>query len=196
MKFGYVVGDSRCRVAYTQLTELFIVVGLIYPFLVLAVVGFVAALGVHLAALCGVTGPLQFSLKLIFPILFVVWVATILASQRLTREFKQKDLWRAALRGCPKLLQRALWILFGYAWIGSFTFHWLFGGGMDSPANAARSMSAILLAFYAIAACVLYSATQASKLDETSRCLNGHRISPLAMYCEKCGAPAKIQPTT
>ena len=76
---------------------------------------------------------------------------------RLTRDFNQKDMWRAALRGCPQWRQRAQWILFGYAWIGFFALPAIYGGGMDAPTNKARSMSAILLAFYSIAASVLYS---------------------------------------
>jgi len=169
--------------------------GLIYPFLVLAVVGFLAALGVHLAALFGVTYAFQHSLDLLFFTLVVVWVATIFASHRLTRESQQKDFWRAALRGCPKWLRTTLWILLGYTWVGFLAWTWLFGGGADAPANAARGMSGMLLGFYGIAACVLYSATRAGKFDETRRCLNGHQISPLAKYCEECGAPAQIQST-
>jgi hypothetical protein len=59
----------------------------------------------------------------------------------------------------------------------------------DSASNGARAMSGIALAFYSIAACVLYSATKADRLDDSRRCSNGHRLTPLAKYCEECGAP-------
>jgi hypothetical protein len=168
---------------------------LIYPFLALAATGFVAALIVHMAALLGVIYPFEVLLKFLFPGLVVVWLPTILVMTRLTRDFKQKDIWRAALRGCPKWLQRAQWILFGYTWVGFFALPVIFGGGMDLPINNARSMSGVLLAFYSIAASVLYSATQAAKIDESRRCLNGHRVSPLAKYCDECGAPVQAVPS-
>jgi hypothetical protein len=163
----------------------------LYPLLGLAAFGFVAALAVHLAALLGLIYPFERLLKFIGLGLFLVWVPCILVMGRLTREFKQKDIWRAALRGCPKWLQRTLWIVIGYAWVGFFALPVIYGGGMNSPANTARSMSGILLTFYSIAACVLYSATQAKKFDEGRRCLQGHRVSPLAKYCEECGAPVQ-----
>lgn len=60
---------------------------------------------------------------------------------------------------------------------------------MDSAANKARSMSATLLIFYMIPLAVMYSATHVQRFDESRRCLNGHRVSPLAKFCEECGAP-------
>jgi hypothetical protein len=164
---------------------------LVYPFLGLAATGFVAVLIVHLAALLGVIYLFDISLKFLGPGLFVVWLPTVLVMGRLTRDYKQKDIWRAALRGCPKWLQRAQWILFGYTWVGFFALPIIYGGGRDLPINSARSMSGLLLAFYSIAACVLYSATQAAKFDEGKYCLNGHRVSPLAKYCDECGAPVQ-----
>jgi hypothetical protein len=168
---------------------------LVYPFLGLAAGGFIVVLIVHAAALLGVVHPFEVSAKFLFPGLIVVWLPTILVMTRLTRDFNQKDIWRAALRGCPKWLQRAQWILFGYTWVGFFALPIIYGGGMDLPINKARSMSSVLLAFYSIAASVLYSATQATKLDEGKYCLNGHRVSPLAKYCDECGAPVQAAPS-
>jgi hypothetical protein len=164
---------------------------LIYPFLGLAAVGFVTVLAVHLAALLGIAYPFKYSLKFLVPGLFIVWLTTILVMTRLTRDFKQKDIWRAALRGCPQWAQRCLWILVGYAWIGFFALPFIYGGGMETEGNTARSMSAVLLTFYSIATSVLYSATRAETFDESRRCLNGHRASPLAKYCDECGAPVQ-----
>ena len=165
---------------------------LIYPLLGVAVVGFAAALVIHLAALFGSIYPFEYSLKILGPGLVVVWFPTVLVAARLARDFKQKDVWRAMLRGCPKWLQRALWILFGYTWVGFFVLPAILRRLFDSAANTARSMSGMLVAFYSVAACVLYSATKAEKLDEARRCLNGHRVSPLAKYCEECGAPVRV----
>ncbi len=162
----------------------------IYPFFALAAVGFVAALAVHVAALFGSTYPFDRTLEMLGPGIFVVFLPTIFVMTRLTRDFKQKDLWRAALRGCPRWMYRAVWGIFLYCWAGFFVLPLLYGGGMDSAANKARSMSAGLLIFYLIPLAVMYSATHAQRFDESRRCLNGHRVSPLAKFCEECGAPA------
>jgi hypothetical protein len=161
----------------------------IYPFLILASAGFVAVLSVHVAALAGSTMPFARFLKFLFPGIFVVWLPTILVMNRLTRDFKQKDIWKAALRGCPVWMQRVQYFICGYAFFGAFVLPLFYGGGMNSPQNSARAMSAIALTFYSIATCVLYSASRADRFDVSRRCANGHRVAPLAKYCEECGAP-------
>jgi hypothetical protein len=167
---------------------------LAYAFLPLTAAGFAAVLVIHVAALFGATWLFDHSLFLVGPGLFVVWLPTILIAVSLSREFKQKDFWRAALRGCPPWMRKMQWVLFGYAWVGFFALPLIFGGGMDKPANTARSMSAVLLTFYSIATTVLYSATCASKFDAERRCVNGHRVSPVAKFCEECGAPVETNP--
>ena len=162
---------------------------LIYAFYVLAAVGFMVMLVVHVAALFGNTYPFQRTIEILGPGVFVVFVPTILVMTRLTRDFKQKDIWRAALRGCPRWMYRGVWAVFLYCWAGFFVLPLLYGGGMDSAANKARSMSGILLMFYLIPSAVMYSATHVERFDESRRCLNGHPVSPLAKFCEECGAP-------
>ena len=167
--------------------------GLLYPFLALAVIGCIALLGIHVASLFGITSGFGASIRILGPGVFVVFVPAVLVMTRLTRDFKQKDLWRAALRGCPTWLRRTVWVVFGYSWAGFFLLPILYRSGMDSPASQARTMSAVLLTFYLVAAAVLYSATQVDKVDRIRRCLNGHAVSPAANYCEECGAPVATE---
>jgi len=87
-------------------------------------------------------------------------------------------------------MQRLVYIVFGYSWLGFFLLPMLFGGGMESQVNSARVMSAVLLSFYTIAAAVLSSTLNFERFDATRRCLNGHSMQPLAKFCEECGAPA------
>jgi len=166
---------------------------LIRVFQFLAVAGLLALFIVHAAALTGNTQPFAHYLKFLGPGIFVVWLPTIFVMNRLTRDFKQKDIWRAALRGCPTWMRRAVWCLFGYSWVGFFILPMLFGGGMESEANKARSMSAVLMMFYTIAAAVMFSALHAKRADTTRRCMNGHTAQPLAKFCEECGAPVLTQ---
>jgi hypothetical protein len=160
----------------------------------LAVVGFAAMFIIHVASLLGIRGPFEPLLTYLVPGMFVVFLPAVLVMSRLTRDFKQKDIWRAALRGCPKWMQRAVRVVFGYSWLGFFVLPLLYGGGMDSEANKARMMSGALMTFYLIPVAVLYSATQAERLDEGRRCLNGHTVPPLARFCEECGAPVAPPP--
>ncbi len=158
-----------------------------YPFFLLAGFGFTVVLAIHVATLLGATYLFEYSLKFVGPGLFVVWLPTVLITSHLTRDFKQKDIWRAALRGCPEWMRKAQWALVGYTWIGFFALPFIYGGGMELPADKSRSMSAVLLAFYSISTAVLYSATRAEKLDVSRQCLNGHQIPASAKYFEECG---------
>ena len=162
---------------------------LLYPLLAFAAAGFMAVLAVHVASLLGAAYPFEHSLKFLGFGVFAVMVPTIFVMNRLTRDVKQRDIWRAALRGCPRWMRGLVWAISGYVWVGFFVLPLLYGGGTDSETNKARSMSAVLLVFYLISASVLYSATQVPRFNENGRCLNGHRISPLAKFCEQCGAP-------
>lgn len=81
--------------------KMFAMLALIYPFLALAIVGSVATLAIHVASLFGFTYPFEHFLKFLGPAVFIVFLPTIFVMNQLTREFKQKDIWRAALRGCP-----------------------------------------------------------------------------------------------
>jgi len=110
-----------------------------YPFLLLAGVGFTVVLVIHAATLFGATYLFEHSLKFVGPGLFVVWLPTVLIMGRLTRDFKQRDIWRAALRGCPEWMRKAQWALVGYTWIGFFALPFIYGGRMEVPANKSRS---------------------------------------------------------
>lgn len=171
-------------------------IAVIYPFLALAGIGMAATAAVHIAALFGNIDPFEQTLRILGPGVFVVFLPTVLVMTRLTRDFKQKDIWRAALRGCPPWMYRAFYAIFIYCWAGFFILPMLYGGGMDAEANKARGMSGGLLIFYVISFAVLYSATRAEGVDKSIRCLNGHRVSPLAKFCEECGAPVSNQDVT
>lgn len=162
---------------------------LVYPFLVLSAVGFAEMLVVHVASLFGIRAPFEHLLRYLAPGAFVVFLPAVLVMNQLTRDFKQKDLWPAALRGCPPWMYRTVWVTFGYVWVGFFVLPFLYGGGMNSEANKARTLSGILLAFYLVSLAALFSWSQVKHFDASMRCLNGHPVSPSANFCEECGAP-------
>lgn len=157
-------------------------------FFALAAVGFAATLAVHVASLFGNTYLFDRTIAVLGLGVFVVFIPTIFVMNRTTRDFKRKHLWRAALRGCPRWMYWTVWAIFAYGWAGSFVLPLLYGGG-NSGANTARAMSGILLVFYLVSVAMMYSAMHVGRFDEGRRCLNGHRVSPLAKFCEECGAP-------
>jgi hypothetical protein len=81
----------------------------IYPFFALAAVGFAAMLVVHVASSFGNTNVFERPIAVLGPGVFVAFLPTIFVMNRLKRDFKQKDLWRAALRGCPRWMYRTVW---------------------------------------------------------------------------------------
>ena len=91
---------------------------LIYPFLALSAAGFAALLAVHVASLFGVAYPFERFAGILGPGIFVVFLPTIFVMNRLTWDFKRKDIRRASLRGCPTWMRRTVWTIFGYSWLG------------------------------------------------------------------------------
>jgi hypothetical protein len=144
-----------------------------------------AAVGVAACFLSAATGEKD-AVKFLFPGIFVVWFPTVLLMNSMTRDFKQRDVWKAALRGCPGWMRAGLWVVIGFAF-AMFFLPFLWG---SDPGKSPASFVIFPASFYAISFCVMYSLLQVEKTDAASRCLNGHRISPLAKYCEECGAPA------
>jgi hypothetical protein len=162
---------------------------LIYPSLALAAAGFVAVLAIHLSALLGATYLFEHFLKFFVPVGFVLYIPMAFVMDRLTRDVKNREMWRTALRGCPRWMRWSEATIFGYVWIGFFVFYLLHPGGTDSEINNARSASAVVLVLYLIPLSVLYSSTQLPRFGASEHCLNGHRISPFAKFCDQCGAP-------
>jgi hypothetical protein len=160
----------------------------IYFFLVLAVVGFFTILAIHISAFAGVIRPSIIE-KFGFVGLFAVWLPAVLVSSRLSKEYKQNDFWRATLRGCPKWMRTALWVIWGYGSLGTFLLPLLLGRNVDSYASSIQGVSGFVMAFYATAVCILYSATCAEEFDRNRHCPNGHHVSPVAKFCEECGSP-------
>jgi len=116
--------------------------------------------------------------------LFLVWFPTVILMNRLTRDFKQKDLWKSALRGCPSWMRTSLWVFVG----GVMAM--VFVPAIWKGRPGSEGFILFPSCFYAVSFCTMYSLIHVDRLDASRRCLNGHAISPLAKFCEECGAPA------
>src|SRR5512136_2925319 len=85
------------------------------PFMILAAIGLVLSVAVHLCALFGFKVPYEKEAWGLHIGIFVVWLPAVIMAQRLSRDFKQKDYWKAALRGCPTWMRYVTYFFFGYA---------------------------------------------------------------------------------
>ncbi len=157
------------------------------PFIVFAGLGLFSTLVLHISAIFRI--PFEHYNKAFYLAIgvFVVWVPTVFVAKALTKDFKRKDFWKAAFRGCPLWLKIIAYICFGYAF---FNFIYMIIAGPDEDAiSTARLISGHILPFYSVALATLYSATRVSEIDNARRCKNGHAVSPSAKYCEECGNP-------
>jgi hypothetical protein len=165
-------------------------------FMVLAALGFALSLLVHGSTLLGIDlfGNCTWGLHIG---IFVVWFPAVLVSSRLAKDFKHKDFWKAALRGCPSWMRWNTYLFFGYAFFNFFfTLFLLFksgtSGGSDSGPDPLgfRLFSGHWMVFYSTAFAILYSALRVRASDAARRCMNGHPLSPADKFCPECGAPA------
>jgi hypothetical protein len=163
------------------------------PFLLLSVIGLVLSLIAHTAALLGLPQPLGAAAGGLHMGIFVVWLPAVLVSNRLVADYKQKDYWKAALRGCPQWMRRMMFAFCGYVVVNFLTLIAVapprgVGGGANAPTVVFRGFSGHWMAFYSAAAAVLYSAIVGARSDPARRCPNGHPVSLSASFCESCGA--------
>ena len=173
--------------------------GLPYPFIVLAAIGLILSLIVHLSALVGIDLGLGQAVWALHIGVFVVWLPTVsLVTIKTTGDFRRLDFWKAALRGCPDWMRKMTYGFFGYAVVNFIIFIFLTVNHPGSHSNEAapvtlRGFSGHWMAFYSIALAALYSSTRIKETDTERRCLNDHLMAPLAKFCEECGAPVSLQ---
>ena len=166
---------------------------LLYPFIVLSAMGLILSLIVHTSALLGRDLGFGQAVWALHIGIFAVWLPTVLVLRNTTKDFKQRDLWKAALRGCPDWMRKMTYGFFGYAIVNFAIFmfstinHPGSNSGAPTPA-VLRGFSGHWMAFYSAALSTLYSATRVKDADAGRRCQNGHLVSPMAKYCEECGA--------
>ena len=157
-----------------------------YPVMVVSGLGVIACFLLHVASFFKSPEFGQRLFPKLFIGLFIVWLPTVLLMNGLTRDFRQRDLWKAALRGCPGWMQKTLWAIWGYVFFAAFVLPFLRG---SNPGASPSGFVIFPAVFYSTSFGVMYSLLHADEIDAGRRCLNGHLISPLAKFCEECGAP-------
>lgn len=159
--------------------------------LALASVGLVASFVVHVLSLLGILPATGGFTWLLHGGIFIVWIpAVILMQQLLPQKYNPKDIWKIALRGCPRWVEKAIMGLGYYAMANFilFMFSAQKSRQLDGESSEMfRGFSGHWMIFYAAAAAIFYSALNAR--DEERRCPQGHPVSLLAKFCEECGLP-------
>jgi len=131
----------------------------LYPFLILAGLGFILSLLVHLLAMFGVELPQE--VFVLHGGIFVVWIPAVLVSNFTHHHPRHHFGWKDSLHGCPRWMRIAVYGLFAYVFLNFF----LFIAGIFGPNASAviRGFSGHWMLFYAVAFATLYSALLASR---------------------------------
>jgi hypothetical protein len=159
---------------------------LAYPVMVLAGIGVLASFVLTATSIAAHSDLGKVGAHFLVPGIFVVWLPTILFANVLGADFKQRDIWKATLRGCPQWMRITQWVIIGIVFV-TFFFPFLWG---SKPEKSPGTFLLFPSIFYAVSFCTAYSILHVAKIDAGRRCLNGHRITPFAKFCEECGAPA------
>jgi hypothetical protein len=164
----------------------------LYPFMVLAAIGLLLSLGVHVMALAGLPIPGGGMVWALHLGIFLVWLPTMLVARRVTREASRRDFFRVILRGCPAWIRTAFFVFLGYAVLNFVLFAIRTAGSPQAtgpaPPGVVIGFSGHWMAFYSAAFAILYSAIHATHPLRDRRCPHGHVVSHTATFCPDCGA--------
>jgi hypothetical protein len=162
----------------------------LWVFVLLAAIGLVVSLWVHLGAVMGRRVAPEAFFWMLHVGIFVVWFPAMFVAQRLVGNVNRKDLWKVVLKGSPDWMRYMVYGFFGYTVVNFLFFVTKApagGGGPNPPAEVWRGFSGHWMAFYSAALAILYSAVRTE--DTSLRCANGHLASPNTTYCPRCGQP-------
>jgi hypothetical protein len=149
------------------------------PLAVVAALGWIVSVVASVAGLAGAQLPSWLQGAMFFT-LFPLWLVTVLLMNKLAAGVDNKDLWKAAFRGCPTWLRYAIWGSWGYTFI---CFIATIGGQHEAGGIG------FLGVFYASALGAFVTAAVTG--EEPTECTNGHPIGPFDKFCRECGAEIK-----
>jgi hypothetical protein len=156
--------------------------------MILALLGFIAAVAAHIAGYLGIDRPFGLNPWPLHVGIFVVWLPAVMVAQRLSKDFPQKEMWKATLRGCPPWMRKVFYVLFAYMFVSFFAFMILQTKSGDDESQVIRGFSGHWILFYYSAYAILYSAINIAKSDVVRRCAKGHPLQPNDRFCNQCGA--------
>jgi hypothetical protein len=159
------------------------------PFIAISAAGLLASVAVHACAILRMPNPFGSYAWALHAGIFLVWFPAVIVANRATGPFgyKRGDFWKVALIGCPPWMQLMVRGFFFYAIANFALFFWRTMGLKSKtvdPQILFQGYSGHWMAFYAAALAILYSGTRSVE----AKCANGHPASPIAKFCDRCGA--------
>ncbi len=164
---------------------------LLPPFFLFSCIGLVLCLIAHIAALLGLPEPFPKAAPALRIGLIVVWIPAAFAAHQLGPSLQWNDParrkvhWGLVLRGCPTWMRWLTYGFIGYAFFNFFLFFIrTFEQGLAGQAQAGAGIDFLSLAlghwmaFYAVAAAVLYSAMAVANSDTENEKANGETPQP------------------
>lgn len=173
-----------------------LLVPVLYPLAIMAAVGFLTMLAMHVCALIGIKTGELLTIIAVFGTCLGLWSIALCCMGIVAHEYRHKDYLAAAFRGCPAWARR---VVYGSMWYGAAWFLCvnLFGRFQSSDPHTGisidmyRALSGIMLPFGSTATAIFYSTIKIAQSDPVQRCPNGHVILPRAKFCEQCGWEVK-----
>jgi hypothetical protein len=167
------------------------------PFMLLAAVGFLLSVAVHVATIAGIPIPGGQMIWTLHVGIFVVWIPTVLITSRIMRGERRQDLWKVMLSGCPAWMRLAAKVLLGYI-ILNFIYFMATSGRSGHhvgapPPSVIRGFSGHWMLFYGVAFMTLYSVNRNPALLRQRVCRNGHTVSSSDQFCAACGESLGVQ---
>jgi hypothetical protein len=103
------------------------------------------------------------AIKILFGIMFVVWIPTLLLAEKSVPNLRDRLLWKGVLRGCPRWMRIGLRIFLVSVFLASLTL---------TLRRHVGGFIIFLAGFYSISFCVTYSflhAKPVARSDESIR---------------------------
>lgn len=151
-------------------------------------IGFIATLACHVGLWFGVdlTGGRW---MVLFIGIVIVWLPTVMSLQRLGPTLQRMDGWKVALFGAPDWMRHLLYGIVAYGILNFFLG--FFGAFSIEGIGFWRVGSSHAMIFYAAAWALATAANAREDQGIDWKCERGHEMSPVARFCEECGAPAR-----
>ena len=150
--------------------------------MILAGLGSLCSFFLHFGSLFGLITLEMEQVSPLFFTVFIIWFPTVFVANSLSKDFKRKNFWKVALRGCPLWMKIIVCSTVGYAFVTFIVQVFVL-----EVTNDFVLFSGHILPFYVIGFSVLYSFIVIQSHDPIRRCPNGHPVSASAKFCEECG---------
>lgn len=173
---------------------------LLYPFELIAALGFALSLAAHLAALTGTPIPGGSAVMMLHVGIFVVWLPAVIVANKASNGARRADFWKVVLSGAPEWQRKGLYALFAYAILNFVLFFARTVGEKPPPGTVSlgvvRGFSGHWMVFYAAAFVILHSARRTPALMSARLCPSGHAMAFGDRFCPVCGKEVPLPPAS